>query len=112
MDKEPASQHVASNLGMSSLVIGITGLFLFFLPILGIPLSLFGLGFGVIGSVVGFFAKGPSIRWGLGGIGVSALALAANLGIANGSGANISGSNVPKSWQSVPGTIYVPPPAP
>ena len=111
MENETTTRQLASNLGMSSLVIGIIGLFLFFLPVLGIPLSLFGLAFGVLGSAVGFFAKGPAIRWGLGGVGTSILALAVNLGIANAPGANVPGSNIPKSWQPVPGTPYVPPPA-
>jgi hypothetical protein len=108
---EPASQRLASSLGMSSLVIGITGLFLFLLPILGIPLSLFGVGFGLVASVLSIFAKGSAIRWGLGGTGVSALALAVNLGIAHAPAAKPPGYNAAKNWQSVPGAAYVPPPA-
>jgi hypothetical protein len=80
MDNE--LRNLGPNLGMSSLVIGIVGLFLFVLPILGIPLSLFGLGFGLIGLLVAFFTQDASLRWSVGGIGVSSLALAVNLAIA------------------------------
>jgi hypothetical protein len=111
MDTEPAAQHVALNLGVTSLVVGITGLVFFSLPVLGLPLSLFGLGLGVLGSVIGIFANGPSLRWGLGGTGVSFLALAVQLAIANAPGANLPGTTIPKTWQPPPGTPFVPPPA-
>jgi hypothetical protein len=111
MNDEPASQRLTSYLGMSSVVIGITGLFLFLLPILGIPLSLFGLAFGVLGSAFGIFVHGDSLRWGLGGTAVSALALAVNLSIAYAPDANAPGYNVPKNWQAAPGAAYVSPPA-
>ena len=115
MENQTTTQQMASNLGMASLVIGIIGLFLFVMPILGTPLSVFGLGFGILGSVVGFFAKGVAIRWGLGGMGISILALAVNLGIANAPGANAPGANVPagnipKTWQLFDSSRSHPPP--
>jgi hypothetical protein len=82
MDNDLDSEMVGPNLGMTSLVIGIVGLFLFFLPILGIPLSLFGLAFGVSGLLVSIFTKGVSLRWSVGGVGVCILGLAVNLMIA------------------------------
>src|SRR5262245_60392649 len=62
-------------LGMTSVVVGLIGLLLFLLPLLAIPISVFGLGFGVVGFGVGWFAGGPSLRWSAGGIVVSGLAL-------------------------------------
>ena len=71
-----------TGLGMSSLVLGTVGLMLFFLPILGIPISVLGLFFGLVGFGVGLFRPRVSLRWSLGGIGMSALALLLNIGIA------------------------------
>ncbi len=65
-----------TGLGMSSLVLGTVGLMLFFLPILGIPISVLGLACGLVGFGIALFRPRVSLRWGLGGIGMSALALA------------------------------------
>jgi len=45
-----------------------------------IPISVFGLLFGVVGFGIGWFAGGPSLRWSLGGIAVSTVALTVSVG--------------------------------
>src|SRR5438477_10395417 len=67
--------------GMASLVLGTIGLILFVFPILGVPISAFGLLLGIVGVVYGWFRSGVEVRWSLGGMAVSALALAVNIAI-------------------------------
>src|SRR5947209_9677417 len=99
-------------LGMTSLVLGVIALLLFFLPILGIPLAAFGMLFGVVGFCVGLISPGTSLRWSVGGTAISALALAINLAIAYAPGGYLPGRQVPRPWQEPPGRPYTPPPAP
>jgi hypothetical protein len=98
-------------LGMTSLVLGFIGLSLFFLPVLGIPISLCALGFGVAGLVVAFFTATASLRSSIGGIGLSCLALAVNVAIANAPAGYLPRPDVPKPWQAVPDRPFVAPPA-
>jgi hypothetical protein len=99
-------------LGMTSVVLGTIGMFLFFLPILGIPLSAFGLLFGIIGFCVALPEWGSSVRWSLGGIAMSSLALAINIAIAYAPEGYLPGRKVPQLWRPVQDTPYVSPPAP
>jgi hypothetical protein len=110
MDTEFSAQHVGPNLGMTSLVIGLIGLALFFLPILGIPLGLLGVGFGVVGLGATFLVRGVSPRWCLEGIAVSCVALAANYFIATAPDSNLPSRNVPKQWQPATDKPFVAPP--
>jgi hypothetical protein len=102
-------------LGMSSLVIGTIGLMMFFLPVLGIPLSSFGLLFGILGLLAailqGKAGRGVFLRWTLAGIAVSCLALAVNVAITYAPAGYLPGRAVPQSWQSPPDRPYVPPPS-
>jgi hypothetical protein len=101
-----------TGLGMTSLVLGTIGLMLFFLPILGIPISVLGLFFGLVGVGGALFRPGVSLRWGLGGIGMSALALALNIGIVFAPAGYIpTGGQQPPPWRAVPDRPHVPPPA-
>jgi len=106
---DPESPWLA--LGMTSLVLAFIGLLLFFLPILGIPISLLALGFGILGLIVAFFVPGPSLRWSLGGIAASCLALSVNLAIAWAPSGYLPERRMPTPWQPVPDRPYVPPPA-
>jgi hypothetical protein len=99
-------------LGMTSLVLGVIALLLFFLPILGIPLAAFGMFFGIVGFFVGFFPPGTSLRWSVAGTAVCALALAINVAIAYAPGGYLSDRKAPKPWEEPPSRPYVPPPAP
>lgn len=109
---EPHNPPIA--FGMSSVVIGTIGLMLFFLPVLGIPLSAFGLLFGLLGLLAAFFGGraggGVLLRWTLAGIAVSCLGLAVNVAIAYAPAGYLPGREVPQLWQSSPDRPYVPPP--
>jgi hypothetical protein len=96
---------------MTSLVLGVIGLMLFFLPILGIPISSFGLVFGVAGAVLALCTPASNLRWSLGGIGMCCLALGINLAILYAPEGYLPGRKVPQLWQTPPDRPYVPPPA-
>jgi hypothetical protein len=93
------------------MVLGVIGLLLFFLPILGMPISIFGLFFGLIGTSVTRLSRGAQLRWSLLGCALSALALAINLGINYAPGGYLPAPVVPPPWQPVPDKPYVPSPA-
>jgi hypothetical protein len=97
---------------MASLVLGVIALLLAFLPILGIPLGASGMSFGIVGSLVALYSPSASLRWGLGGLAVCALAVAVNIAIAYAPAGYLPGRNAPKLWEPVPDRPYVPPPAP
>ena len=64
---------------MTSLVLGIIALLLFFLPILGVPLSLCGIAIGLVALFASLAFPGVHLRWALAGLATSCLALAINL---------------------------------
>ena len=111
MDTEFSAQHLGPNLGMSSLVIGLIGLALFFLPILGFPLGLIGLVCGVVGLGVALFVKGASPRWCLEGIVVCLMAMAVNFFVSTAPASHLPSRNVPHQWQPVTDKPFVAPPA-
>lgn len=82
MSPRPPMRTPPASLGMLSLVLGTIGLLLFFLPILGAPISAFGLLFGLIGLGFAFAPGGVRLRWSLLGCVLSAGALAINVAIA------------------------------
>jgi hypothetical protein len=98
-------------LGMLSLVLGTIGLLLFFLPILGVPVSAFALLVGVLATIMAPFGIGGRLRWALAGLAMSATALAVNLAIAYAPGGYLPNPHGLPSWQAVPDRPYVPPPA-
>jgi hypothetical protein len=108
----PSTHRPPFALGMSSLVLGTIGLLLFFLPILGIPISAFGLCFGILGLAAAFFTGGVQLRWSLAGIATSAAALAVSIAIAYAPAGYLPDRDVPQLWQSPPDRPYIPPPAP
>lgn len=68
--------------GVASFVLGMLGMMLFFLPILGAPISVIGLAAGIVGSVLAGAAARGSLRWSVAGVVVSLLALGTNVAIA------------------------------
>ena len=101
-----------TGLGMASLVLGTIAMMLFFLPILCIPISVLGLLFGLMGFGGALLRPGVSLRWSLGGVGMSALALLLNIGIVFAPAGYIpTGGQGPPPWRAVPDRPYVPPPA-
>ena len=105
-----------TGLGMASLVLGTIALMLFFLPVLGIPISVLGLFFGLCGFGGALVRRGVSLRWSLGGSCMSALALLVNIGIVFSPAGYIptgqGSQGQPPPWRPPPGRPYVPPPAP
>ena len=68
----------SSSLGIVSLILGILGLVICWMPcigILGMPLSAVGLVLGIIGLIIALTRGGAGIGWPIGGIVVSGLAL-------------------------------------
>jgi hypothetical protein len=98
-------------LGMCSLVLGTVGLLLSFLPVLGLPISVFGLFFGILGLIAALFFGGDTLRWSAAGILLSSTALVANVALTYAPSGYLPGREVPKSWQSPPSRVYIPPPA-
>ncbi len=100
------------DLGPLAVVLGFIGLLLFFLPILGIPISAFGLLCGLVGSVIARAPGGVRLRWSLLGCAVAGLALAINVAITYAPAGYTPAPGVTPPWQGVPDRPYVPPPAP
>jgi hypothetical protein len=106
----PPTQRPPADFGLAAAVVGTIALLVFFMPVLGIPISASGLLFGVIGLAASWTSGGIKLRWGLAGIAVSALALALNIAIAFAPAGYLRGHEVPHLWQAVPDRPSVPPP--
>jgi hypothetical protein len=111
MTRSPQRPNPHVGLGLTSLALGSVGLGLFFLPVLGIPLSGFGLAFGVAGLLVALLGGPSSFRWSVGGTALGVLALGVNLAIAQAPAGYVGSRPVPTIWETVPDRPYVPPPA-
>jgi hypothetical protein len=98
-------------LGMTSVVLGLIGLLLGWMPILGLPISAFGLFFGLVGSIAAFFPSGATLRWSLAGIGICSLALAVTIALAYAPAGYLHDPGVPPSWQAPPDRPSNPPPS-
>lgn len=111
MTRLPPAPLPPVGLGVASFVLGFIGLLFFFLPILGIPISLLGLGAGVFGIMFGGKRTLTRVRWALAGVTVSSLALVVGILITS------APSEYIRSWppafdgQQIPHRPYVPPPA-
>jgi len=96
--------------GVASFVLGMVGFMLFFLPILGAPISVLGLTGGIVGCfLAGATARG-SLRWSVAGVVLSCLALGINVAIAYAPRGYPQPPPGPAN-RSVPDRPYVPPPA-
>lgn len=107
-------EHLPFGFGMTSLVLGAIALAFNFLPVLGVPLSAFGLFFGLVGVVVVALRQGGArLRWSLMGIGASVLALAVNVAITYSPWGYLPQNwDVPPLWRAPADRPYVPPPEP
>ena len=70
-----------------------------------------GLVFGVIGFIAAFTVPGTYLRWAVGGLAASCLALAINLALAYAPEGYVPDHDPPPSWQPVPDRPAVSPPA-
>jgi hypothetical protein len=96
--------------GVASFVLGMVGFMLFFLPILGVPISVLGLIGGIVGCVTAGAAVRDSLRWAVAGIVLSCLALGLDVAIAYAPQGFPQPRREP-AQRSVPDGPYVPPPA-
>ncbi len=95
--------------GLTSFVLGMIGFLLFFLPILGAPVSVVGLFAGLAGCLVAGATTRGSMRWSIGGVVLCLLALAINVAVAYAPRYSPPPTGPPTV--SVPDTPYVAPPA-
>jgi hypothetical protein len=82
MDILPRSDTLFRHLGITSVTLGLLGLLFSFLPILGIPISAVGILAGLLGTLFSQTWSARGLRLSLGGIALSAVALALNIAIA------------------------------
>lgn len=111
MNKSLQPGELPLGMGLTSVVLGVVGMLLFFMPILGIPLGGVGLVFGLSGLVLTLLGGRASLRWPISGIALSGLALALGIAIAQAPAGYLPTQPVPLDTQSVPKRRYVPPPA-
>jgi hypothetical protein len=71
----------ALDLGLTSVVLGTVALLVFFMPILGLPLSAVGLALGLVGALAALRRPAAALRWPLAGVVICLTALALNAAI-------------------------------
>jgi hypothetical protein len=99
-------------MGMTSVVLGMIALLVFFMPVLGIPISSLGLLFGIVGLMGAIFGWGATLRGSLSGIAICSLALLIHVALAYAPAPGyIPRRDVPPPWEPPPGRPSVPPPA-
>ncbi len=75
MTLPPTTSDARKMPGAVSLVLGFIALLLFFLPILSLPISAFGVFFGLLATILAVFFGRADLRWSLLGLTVSVVAL-------------------------------------
>jgi hypothetical protein len=98
-------------MGATSVVLGSVGLLLFFMPILGIPLSAVGLLFGVVGLLMAIGGR-SSLRWSPAGAVLCCLALGVGIAIAVVASHDLPDRSNRQTEQDAAERLYIPPPAP
>jgi hypothetical protein len=109
LPSEPRAPLMAFS--MTSLVLGFLSSLLFFMPVLGVPIALCGLVSGIIGLGMSLSSRQYSLRWALAGLGMSLLALGANLALYYVPGGYMMRPRSPERWQPPTDRPYVSPPA-
>jgi Na+/H+ antiporter NhaD/arsenite permease-like protein len=103
-------QTASLSLGVISVVLGVIGLFFFFLPIIGIPVSCVAIAAGLIGLILSCGGSIEGLRWGSVGLAVSLLSAGIDIAINHAP----SGAVRPYEHPENPSTRdrpFVPPPA-
>jgi hypothetical protein len=111
MTEPPTMHDPPLGVGLTSVVLGSLGLALFFLPVLSIPLGGLGLTFGLVGLLLALVRGGTSLRWAIGGVVLSGLALSVSLAIAKAPTGFLPARIMPLDLQPLPERPYVAPPA-
>jgi hypothetical protein len=111
MSKSSPTGDPQLGVAVTSIVLGAVGVLLFFLPILSVPLSGFGVIFGLAGIVWALRGDVRSLRWAIAGLVVSGAALSMGMAI------DKAPADHPRTPSSSPhaerarASPYVPPPA-
>jgi hypothetical protein len=111
MQLPPPPRAPMMSFSMTSLVLGFLATLVFFMPILGIPIAVAGVVCGIIGIVFALRSPEYSIRWGLGGLGLSLLALSTLLALYYAPEAYLMRYRAARRWQPPADRPYVAPPA-
>lgn len=98
-------------LGLMSVLLGSVGLLLAGLPVLGIPLAAVGLLVGLGGFLADLLHGRGALRWSVGGLVLSALALTLSVAIHEAPEGYLPARRIPLDTQPVPLRPYIPPPA-
>ena len=108
----PAAGLPPIGLGLTSASLAVVGMLVFWMPILGAPISAAGLVVGLFGLAAWLFAGADSLRWCVRGIGLGLLALSASVAIYYApKGVDSTPDPMPRT-APVPTGMDVPPPAP
>ncbi len=111
MTKTSTMQYPLLEPGLVSMILGAVGLFLAFLPVLGIPLGGLGLLFGCCGLVLALVGGWTSLRLSVLGIVLSGFALGVGLAIVLAPADWIPRHGIPPITQPESKSPYIPPPA-
>lgn len=96
---------------MSALLLGLLATALAPLPVLGIPISFFGLALGAVGVAVSMWWRGESLRWSLAGLTSCLVALAINALLYGTPEGFIPGPSRAIPWRLPSHPAFVAPPA-
>lgn len=112
MFRRPIAMPFLPVFGITGLVLGHISLLLFFLPIVGLPIGVFGIIVALVGTFFALGARTASLRWCLAGVAACILALVVNLFIMYAPGGDyIPDREVPRQWHPSPAKPWIPPPA-
>lgn len=109
LPSEPRTPMMAFS--MTSLVLGFLSTLVFFMPVLGVPIALAGIISGVIGLGFSLYSREYSLRWALGGLALSLLALSVNLALYYAPEGYLLRYRSARRWQPPANKAYVSPPA-
>jgi hypothetical protein len=98
--------------GAASVVLGIIGLMLSWMPVLGITVAGLSLVLGLIAVLTALRPGGALLRWALLGTVLSGFALGVNFAMHYSIVGYIGERHMPTMWQESPDRPWVPPPAP
>lgn len=98
-------------IGLAAVIFGALGLFMFFLPILSIPLGVAGLMCGLCSVVPAWLRGWVTLRWSVAGLVLSGLAVAVGVAIARAPAGYLPVRTVPLDQRAVPERPFVSPPA-
>ncbi|MCE5268320.1 MAG: hypothetical protein LLG00_10590 [Planctomycetaceae bacterium] len=109
--RRPLMEDPPVGFGVTAVVLGCIGLLLFFMPVLSVPLGCTGLGFGVLGLLLALWHGWATLRWAIGGLVLSGLALGVGLAMSRAAAGFLPTRPIPLDTRPVAQQPYIPPPA-